>query len=265
MSRILIVGASDGIGLELAKAYLEEGNEVCCIARRDCPVAGVTSYRADVADEAQRQAALRYLTERDKLPHTFVYSAGTSICAPAEYTKDEDMRYLWEVNYFGFVRMAQALLPHLEQVKGKIVAVGSMAAVAPIPFDAHYSATKAALNAFAAVLAEEAKPYGVWVTVVLPGGTATGFSFKRKAYGEEDCGKYYAEAKKAAYTLGKMEQTGMTPEKCAELMKKHIDGGTGLYYPVGWENGATYALCKVLPQGAKDRAIRYLYATDKNE
>lgn len=263
MNKILIVGASSGIGLSLAARYADRGDKVVCISRRDCPDTRIFTYRADMAKESERNAAIRYLEEHDQLPDTFIYCAAASMSAPAEYITDQHMRYLWEVNYFAFVAMAQQLLPHIAEVKGKIVAIGSMASVAPIPFDAHYSASKSALNTFAAVLQQEVAPYGVYVTVVLPGGTATGFSFKRLVYDSEHCGKYYAESQKSAFTLGKMEQTGMPPAKAAELIQRHIDRRMGLFYPVGAVNGVTYLACKHLPQAVKSLTIRSIYATEK--
>ena len=262
MSKVLIVGASDGIGLALAEHYQKAGNTVINVSRRDCPLEGVRNYRADMSKESERLAALEYIAANDLLPDLFIYSAGASMCAPVQHTEDDHLRYLWEVNYFGFVRMVQGLLPHLTQVKGKIVAVSSMAAVAPIPFDAHYSASKAALDAFLAVLSQEVAPLGIRVTSVLPGGTATEFTFKRLIYDQAHCGRYYAEAQKSAFTLGKMEQTGMSPDKAAQYIAKHVDEGRGLYYPVGPTNGATYALCKLLPQAVKGAIIRALYGSD---
>ena len=265
MSKILIVGASSGIGLALAQRYAARGDQVTNISRRDCEDSRVFTYRADMSVKEQREQAVAYLHEHDRMPDVFIYSAGASMCAPAEYIEDAHCRYLWEVNYFAPVHMAQLMLDHLANVKGKLVLVGSMAAVAPIPYDAHYSASKAALNAYANVLAQEVKPYGVKVSVILPGGTATGFSFKRLIYDREHCGKYYAESQKAQYTLGKLEQTGMHPDKAAELIQKHVDKSMDLYYPVGAMNALTYLTCKVLPQPVLGQAIRTVYATDKQE
>jgi len=265
MSKILIVGASSGIGLALAQRYAEKGDQVSNISRHDCEDRRIFTYRADMSRKEERENAVAYLKENDRLPDVFVYSAGASMCAPAEYIEEDHMRYLWEVNYFAPVHLSQMLLSHLASVKGKLVLVGSMASVAPIPFDAHYSASKAALNAFANVLAQEVKPYGVKVSVILPGGTATGFSFKRLVYDKEHCGKYFAESQKAQFTLGKLEQTGMHPDKAAELIQKHIDKSMDLYYPVGAMNTLTYLTCKVLPQPALGATIRAVYATDKQE
>lgn len=265
MAKILIVGASSGIGLATAKRYAERGDQVTNVSRRDCEDARVFTYRADMSVKEERERAVAYLGEHDRLPDVFIYSAGASMCAPAEYIEEAHLRYLWEVNYFAPVHLTQILLAHLSAVHGKLVYVGSMASVAPIPFDAHYSASKAALNAFACVLVQEVKPYDVAVSVVLPGGTATGFSFKRLIYDREGCGKYYAESQKAQYTLGKLEQTGMHPDRAAALIQRHVDKNMELYYPVGATNALTYLTCKVLPQPVLGATIRAVYATDKLE
>ena len=244
MKKILIIGASSDVGLELAARYASAGEDVTCVARRDCPDPRVRSYRADMAVETERNAALDYVRDNDCMPDLVVYAAGASMSAPAEYTAPEHYRYVWEVNYFAFVAVAQWALAHLAAVGGQIVVLSSMASVAPIPFDAHYSASKAALNAFVRVLEQEVAPYGVHVCSVLLGATATGFSFKRLVYDEAHCGKYYPESQKAAFTLGKMEQTGMAPTKAAAAAD--VWDGT-------WDDALTRL------------TIRNLYATDKNE
>ena len=263
MSRVLIVGASSGIGLALARSYVTDGYEVLNVSRRDCPDERVWNYRADVSVAEQRKGAVAYLKAHDMEPDVFVYSAGASMSAPVEFTQEEHIRYLWEVNYFAFVEMVKELLPGLRARRGQIAAISSMAAVAPIPFDAHYSASKAAIDAFLSVLDQEVAPYGVHVCAVMPGGTCTGFSFKRLVYDEAHCGPYYPEAQKATFTLGKMEQTGMSADKCAALIRRHLDKRSDLLYPVGFGNGATYCLNKLLPQGIQQATIRNLYATDK--
>ena len=262
MKHALIIGASSGIGLCLATYLCDNGYRVTGVARHDCPDVRVQSYRADMAVQAEREAACAYVEAQDATPDVLIYCAATSICAPAQYTRDADMRYLWEVNYFGMVHMVQRLLPHLRAKHGQIVVVGSMASVAPIPFDAHYSASKSAIDAFCAVLAQELNPYDVHVWVALPGGTATGFSFKRLTYDADDCLEYYPEAQKSAYTLGKMEQTGMAPAEVAAAIGRRIEQRMGLYYPIG-RNHVAYWLCKHLPETVTQNTIRLLYATDK--
>lgn len=76
-----------------------------------------------------------------------IYSAGVSMAAPIEYAREADWRYLFEVNFFGFVRAVRAVLPFMRD-GGRILAVGSVAGTVPVPFDSWYSASKAALDMF---------------------------------------------------------------------------------------------------------------------
>ena len=185
---VLVVGASDGIGLHVATILHQLGARVTTASRRPCPLDGVLHIPTDVSLYGERQNLIERIKAADAPIDAMVYLAGTSLAAPVEATTDADYRYLWEVNYFGFVHLTAGLLALLRQAAGRVVAVSSMAAVAPIPFDAHYSASKSALVTFCNALQCEVAPYGVKVSAVLPGGVQTAFSYKRKIYDQTQCG-----------------------------------------------------------------------------
>lgn len=87
---------------------------------------------------------------------------------------------LFDVDFFGMVNVTRAVLPHMRQAgRGRIVNVSSVAASLPIPFQAYYSAAKAAVNAYTLALADEVKPFGIGVCAVMPGDIRTGFTAAR--------------------------------------------------------------------------------------
>lgn len=98
---------------------------------------------ADAAREGElRRAILDIGTECGNLD-LLVYSAGFSMAAPIEYAAAGDYRYLFEVNYFGAVEAMKAALPFLKKRGGRMILIGSMGGVLPVPFDAFYFSSKA--------------------------------------------------------------------------------------------------------------------------
>ena len=147
-----------------------------------------------------------------------IYSAGFSMAAPIEYAKEEDYKYLFEVNFFGALRAIQLIIPHMKKKGGRVILIGSLGGDLPICFDSFYSSSKAALEMLCRAAYGELKPYGIKVTGVLPGGTSTGFTFKRKVYSDSETGGYSGNMNKAVAALANMEQSGMTPEAVAGII-----------------------------------------------
>ena len=85
-------------------------------------------------------------------------------------------------------------------------------------FDSFYSASKSALEMLVREAYSELKPYGIKVTGLLPGGTATNFTSKRKVYPEEENRSYSGNVNRAVAALANMEQSGMSPAAVAEII-----------------------------------------------
>jgi short-subunit dehydrogenase len=121
-----------------------------------------------------------------------------------------------DVNFMGAVRFTQAVLPQLRrQGFGRIIYTSSVAAQLPVPYQAFYSASKAAINAMALALANEVKAFGIRVSVLMPGDVSTGFTDAREksTAGEE----VYRTARKAITTMEKDERSGMKPVQMAKI------------------------------------------------
>jgi NAD(P)-dependent dehydrogenase (short-subunit alcohol dehydrogenase family) len=83
----------------------------------------------------------------------------------------------FHVNFHGTLRCLRAALPHMREAGGgRVVLVGSLAGRVPIPFQAHYSATKAAVDALAMALHNEVRPFGIRVSLIEPGDVNTPFN-----------------------------------------------------------------------------------------
>jgi NAD(P)-dependent dehydrogenase (short-subunit alcohol dehydrogenase family) len=174
---VLVTGASSGIGAATAAYLAARGFRVFGSSRR--PPAGVplTWVAMDVRDEASVAAAVaRVLADAGRLD-ALVCNAGVGIFGSVEEVSAARVQEQFETNVFGTLHPVRAVLPAMRaQGGGRIVLVGSLAARAPIPFQGHYSATKAAVEALAWALRVETEPHGVLVSLVEPGDIRTGFN-----------------------------------------------------------------------------------------
>ena len=149
---VLLTGGSSGIGQCTARYLAEAGCRVYELSRRDSSQPGIIHLTCDVTREEQVQAAVKTVAEREGRIDIVVNNAGFGISGAVEFTQTADAQRLLDVNFFGMVRVNRAVLPYMREAgRGRIVNLSSVAAVAPIPFQTYYSASKAAVNAYTAM------------------------------------------------------------------------------------------------------------------
>jgi len=180
--RALITGASAGIGRELAREFAAHGFDLVVVARRRSRLAALkreletkTGVRVRIVEadlyETGAAARLQRLLARTPI-EVLVNNAGTlegGGFADSEAGRNEQMVQL---NVAVLVSLTHALLPSmLRRGRGRIVNLASIAAFAPVPYLAVYSATKAFVLSFSEALLEELRDSGVTVTAVCPGLT----------------------------------------------------------------------------------------------
>lgn len=258
--QVLIFGASSGIGFHLAQYFLQAKDSVINCSRRKCPDDRVRSIHCDVSKEGEIENAFKEIEKVCDGIDYFIYSAGTSMSAPFEYTKEEDYRYLCEVNFFGLAKATQLAIPLVKRKGGKIIFISSLGGAVPIPYDPFYSATKSAVNMLAVELNMELKAFGVDVITILPGGTATDFTAKRLVYPLEECGSYKAKTAKATKALAQIEQGGMSPQDVAKEIYYGINlKKTPIYLTIGAKNKLLRGAGKLLPKKALLKSVRKIY------
>ena len=244
----IVVGGSSGIGCETCLRLVNHGWNVVNISRTACPSEKVKNINADVTAGNAVGDAIISVAKKNGI-NALIYCAGSSMAAPIEFAKECDIKYLFEVNYFGAIKAVQAVLPYLKKSGGKIILVGSLGGDIPIVFDSFYSSSKAALEILAKSLHGELKPYGVKTCAILPGGTATGFTFKRKVYSEENNKSYAKSVNKAVAALAHFEQSGMNPAVVAEcIYKVLVAENVPVIKTVGAKNVAFRYASRVLPE-----------------
>ena len=212
MKRVcLLTGGSSGIGKATAERLAKDGFTVFELSRRGADAEGIRHITVDVTDPSQVREAVRRVLEVEGRIDLLVNNAGFGISGAVEFTDPKDAFAQLDVNFFGALHCVQAVLPAMRAQKaGHIVFVSSVAAPIAIPFQAFYSATKAAINSLVLALRNEVKPFGIQVCAVMPGDVKTGFTAARKKSlaGEDVYGKALAHA---VAVMEHDEQNGMPP------------------------------------------------------
>ena len=178
MGSVLITGASSGIGLASALHLAKLGWRVFGTSRSPRePEGGVHFVVMDVCDDASvREGVEEVLNEAGELD-AVVCNAGMGIFGAVEDVRLEDAQRQFETNFFGVLRVLQSVLPPMrEQGHGRILLVGSLSGRAPIPFQAHYSASKAAIDTLSGALRNELAAFGIEVSLIEPGDVNTPFN-----------------------------------------------------------------------------------------
>ncbi len=190
MKSALVTGASSGIGAATARLLAARGFRVFGASRSRAEVPGVEWIPMDVRDEGSVAACVRDALGRAGSLDALVCAAGYGVFGSVEETTAERARAQLETNYFGTVLPLRAVLPGMRaRGSGRIVVVGSLAGRAPIPFQAHYSASKAAQDALVLALRNELQGTGVFASLVEPGDIHTAFN-DRMDWGDASSSAY---------------------------------------------------------------------------
>ena len=175
----LVTGASSGIGKAASLALAQAGFEVIGTSRHTSQVTprdGVTFLDLDVTSDESVTTAVKQVIARSGRIDVLVNNAGIgSAGAAEEFSMAQDQR-VFDVNFFGLVRMTKAVLPHMRaQGRGRIINISSVAGFAPQPFMASYVASKHAVEGYSESVDHEVREHGVRVLLVEPFNTGTRF------------------------------------------------------------------------------------------
>ncbi|SHI08483.1 Short-chain dehydrogenase [Sporobacter termitidis DSM 10068] len=213
---VLLTGGSKGIGFATARKFAEKGCRVYEISRHEAANPGVSHLTGDVTDKSSVEAAVQTVVGREGRIDILVCNAGTVLSGAIEFTELENIRMLMDLNFYGMVNAVCAVLPYMRKAgAGRIVCLSSMAAPFPIPFQAYYSASKAAVVAFASALGNEVKKFGVSVCYVMPGDTKTE-PVRHKFHAGDDV--YGGMIGRSVAVMERDEANGMPPEKVGDVI-----------------------------------------------
>jgi len=261
---VLITGASSGFGKLTGSLLTQRSFRVFGTSRRDSAESqdGIEMVRLDIAsDQSVKECVSAVLQKADRID-VLVNNAGQALTGGLEETSVEEAKAYFDSNFFGAVRMVNAVLPDMRKRRnGQIINVASLAGTFPVPFEGYYGAAKAALMTYTEVLRQEVKSLGVKVSVIEPGFFRTNLGNARITAANPI--PDYDEMRERAHAgLGKSFVKGADPAEVAETIVKIIESPSpALHYVVGKEK--SYLLLKrILPTSAMESLIRRHWRLD---
>lgn len=257
----IVTGGNSGIGKHTALKLKELGCVVYDFSRRDIFTEGINHIGTDITDESSVARAVKSVIEKEGAIDILINSAGYGISGAIEFTDIADAKNQFDVNFFGTVNMNKAVIPFMrEKGYGRIVNISSVAAVAHIPFQAYYSASKAAIESYTCSLANEVKPFGITVTAIQPGDICTEFTqARKKSFDGDDV--YTGRINKSVSSMEKDEAKGMSPETAgAYIAKVALKKNVKPVYAIGSNYKVLSTLCKTFPCGIRNKIVGMLYA-----
>lgn len=257
---VVVTGGNSGIGKYTAEAFVKKGCTVYDLSRREIKNEGIAHISTDVTDEKQVENAIGKIIDEQGRIDILINCAGFGISGAVEFTDLAEAKKQFNVNFFGTVNVTKAVIPHMRKTTGRIVNISSVAAVAHIPFQTYYSASKAAIESYTCALANEVRPFGISVTSIQPGDICTPFTQAREKSFEGD-DVYKGRISKSVAGMEKDEQKGMSPETAGEYIAKiALKKNVKPIYAIGATYKLLSVLCKIFPCSVRNRIVGMLYA-----
>lgn len=211
--KIIVTGASKGIGRQMVKEIAVNGGTPIAVARSkdlleelqiemgregySCKIYPIEYFSSETID-----AQIQEILEKEKRVHGLINNAGFGVFASIETMGMEEMEEMFQVNVFAGIQYTKLLLPHFQQFKGKahIINIVSQAAKIPTPKSAGYTASKQAMLAFTNVLRQELASQHISVTAVNLGPVKTSFFDRADKDGtyQKNVEKYMLEPEQVA-------------------------------------------------------------------
>jgi NAD(P)-dependent dehydrogenase (short-subunit alcohol dehydrogenase family) len=275
---VLITGATDGLGKAAALLLAERAYHVYAAGRsaqkrelldvmareKKLPLETV---ELDVCDDQSVKSAVTMVIEKSGGLDVLINNAGIVYASTVEDTLMEDWRRQFETNFFGVVRVTQAVLPHMRiRRRGRILMMSSVSGLVTPPTHGPYSSSKHALEGLSNALRMEMYPFGVDVVLIEPGYIVTNIQTVAEElmapYAEKIAAGPYAKIYAGAFrgATSARKKSGTTAEDCALVMLRAIEaarprpryGVTSLARLVKWSK-------RLLPDSAVDALIRRRY------
>lgn len=261
MPSVLITGASSGIGAASARLLARRGFQVFGTSRhpeRLGPEAPrIRWVPLDVTDDASVDKAVEQVLGSVPRLDALVCNAGSGVFGSIEEVSIELARTQFEINVFGTLRTLRAVVPHMRAARhGRIAVVGSLAGRLPIPFWAHYAASKAALESLTLSLRGELAPHGVAVSLIEPGDLSTEFN-DRMEWSDDAESVYGERIRRAERTIRESLPRAPEPELAARVIARALTARRPrVRYPVGPQSRLVPIGRRLLPDWLMLRLVR---------
>ena len=225
--KILLTGASSGIGLAATHALTAAGHEVWGTARdvRRLPtLPRLHPVRMDLNDAASIRQGVIHASAMAGRFDVLINNAGDVVNAPLEVLATDGLRAQFETLFFGPIELIRLTLPAMRENKaGLIINVTSLAVQFPIPFNAGYNTAKAALAAASEGLRLELLGTGIRVVDIQPGDVRTQILRRTRTIDTELCKAYEPNLSRSRAAEAKKEGGAIDPQHVARLILRLLD------------------------------------------
>lgn len=238
-----ITGASKGMGYEITKAVLNNGDKVIATSRNTDTLlekieeheGNLLPIKLDITNEEDVQNAILKGIDKFGKIDVVVNNAGYNLLGNIEEIRDIEFRKTMDVNVFAMTHIIRNALPHLrKQNSGYIINTASMMGYMSYPGNGSYSASKYAVIGLSEALAQEVAPFGINVTILAPGTFRTNFMNEETlSVAQHKIGAYDLDTQIAQFTGFDGKQLG-DPKKLAEVVLKLAEmPNPPLHLPLG--------------------------------
>jgi NAD(P)-dependent dehydrogenase (short-subunit alcohol dehydrogenase family) len=272
---VLITGGTDGLGKAATLLLARRGYAVYAAGRSASKRDDldrlaheerllIHTLEMNVTDSASVQIGVELVMEKGGGIDVLVNNAGVGYMGVIEELRLDDVRKQFEVNFFGVLRVTQAVLPHMRQRRrGRILMMSSAAGLVAPPTYGAYSSSKFAVEGLSDALRLEMYPFGVDVILIEPGYIVTNFQktaqdLAQPYYGRASSSPYakiYAGASAGSNRGREVSKT--TPEDCAKVILEAIEAShPKARYPVTSMAKQISLGKRVLPDTLLDSVLR---------
>jgi NAD(P)-dependent dehydrogenase (short-subunit alcohol dehydrogenase family) len=261
---VLITGASSGVGQATAQLLSQSSYKVFGTGRNPATaqaVPGVEMLPLDVRADDSVRACVEAVVNRTGRLDVLINNAGYELAGAVEELSLEEARAQFETNFFGVIRMVDAVLPLMRrQKRGHIINVGSLSGLSAIPFLGVYSASKFALEGYTEALRHEVKPFNIHVSLTEAGFLKTPMMNHRQIAANR-LGEYDPWRQRALNAIRAHEEKGPGPNVVAETLLAIVSSKTPrLRYLIGGQAKTVARLRRFLPAGMYEYGVRRTFS-----
>ena len=258
---VLITGGSSGIGKAIGIFLTQKGFKVYGTARDAQKYPDFKHFKLidlDVRSDSSAQQAVERVLEKEGKLDILINNAGVGITGPVEETPQDAIENVFNINFYGPVRMMKAVLPHMrKQNSGLIINITSIAGFMGLPYRGFYSASKGALGILTESIRMEVKGFGIKITTVAPGDFATNIAAGRYHSPLLEDSPYKAPYSSALTSMDEHVDSGGDPADVAKkiyaiIQKNHPK----VHNPVGaFLQKFSLTLKRILPDKVYERLL----------
>ncbi len=263
---VLVTGATQGIGRATADLLTEKGFKVYGTSRDPSQYSDINFplVKLDITDNDSVKECIKQILAKEGTIDILVNNISYPLCGSIASVSTEELQQQFDTNFFGMHRMISEVLPVLlAKNSGKIINLGSIAGRAPLPYQASYSSSKAAIANYTDSLRMELLREGIEVVLIEPSDTKTTVNSSRvytKGYKED------LVAQRTIELMHKSEMAGASPKTIAKSILKAIKKKNPKpRYTFGFQSFLVAFLFRFLPISIQILGLMWFYNIPKKK